>query len=168
MKRFAVLLFLAACASSPPPAPPAAPAPDPSEVKLDEGAPGHGAPGPWAVAGYRMSEYALQKLGLPRGSFDLQVTHHTPQQVKYSCIADGAQAYSGASAGKLNLTLVDAKAEEVITEYRNKKTGQKVLLKPAASFQTRYADTPRNKARELGREVLQLPADQVFEEVPST
>jgi formylmethanofuran dehydrogenase subunit E len=168
MMRFAVLLFLAACASSPPPAPPAAPAPDPIEVKLDEVAHVHGAPGPWAVAGYRMSEYALQKLGLPRGSFDLQVTHHTPQQVKYSCIADGAQAYSGASAGKLNLTLVDAKPEEVITEYRNKKTGQKVLLKPAASFQTRYADTPRNKARELGREVLQLPADQVFEEVPST
>ena len=172
MKRFALLLLLAACASpAPPPAQPtttAAPAPDPLDVKLDDVARVHGAPWPWAVAGYRMSEYALQKLGLPRGSFDLQITHHTPQQVKYSCIADGAQAYSGASAGKLNLTLVDAKPEEVITEYRNKKTGQKVLLKPAASFQTRYADTPRNKARELGREVLQLPADQVFEEVPST
>ena len=169
MKRIALLLLLAACASPPPPAPASPPAaPDPIEVKLDEVARVHGAPGPWAVAGYRMSEYALQKLGLSRGSFDLQVTHHTPQQVKYSCIADGAQAYSGASAGKLNLTLVDAKPEEVITEYKNKKTGQKVLLKPAASFQTRYADTPRNKARELGREVLQLPADQVFEEVPSS
>lgn len=96
------------------------------------------------------------------------MTHHTPQQVKYSCIADGAQAYSGASPGKLNLTLVEAKPEEVVTEYRNKKTGQKILLKPAASFQTRYADTPRNKAHDLGREVMLLPADQVFEEVPST
>lgn len=174
MKRFAVLLILAACsANAPPPTAPTTPAAqptttaaDPLDAKLDEVARIHGAPGPWAVAGYRMSEYALQKLSLPRGSFDLQVTHHTPQQVKYSCIADGAQAYSGASAGKLNLTLVEAKPEEVVTEYRNKKTGQKVLLKPAASFQAKYADTPRDKARELGREVLELPADQVFEEVP--
>ncbi|MFO0736825.1 MAG: formylmethanofuran dehydrogenase subunit E family protein [Labilithrix sp.] len=179
MKRAAYLLFIAlasgACASSPPPSAPAqatsasaSSPPDALEVKLAEVARVHGAPGPWAVAGYRMSEYALQKLGLPRGSFDLQVTHHTPQQVKYSCIADGAQAYSGASPGKLNLTLVEAKPEEVVTEYRNKKTGQKILLKPAASFQTRYADTPRNKAHDLGREVMLLPADQVFEEVPST
>lgn len=169
MKRFSLVLLLAACASPapPPPASPvttAAPVPDPLDVKLDEVARVHGAPGPWAVAGYRMSEYALSKLGLPRGSFDLQITHHTPHEVKYSCIADGAQAYSGASPGKLNLSLVDAKPQDVITEYRNKKTGQTVFLKPAASFQTRYADTPRDEARALGREVLQLPADQVFEE----
>jgi formylmethanofuran dehydrogenase subunit E len=173
MKRALLLLALAACASAPPAPPPppqstAAAAADPIDAKLDEVARIHGAPGPWAVAGYRMSEYAMQKLGLPRGSFDLQITHHTPAQVKYSCIADGAAAYSGASVGKLNFSLVDAKPEEVITEYRNKKTGQRVLLKPAASFQTRYADTPRDHARALGREVLQLPNDQVFEEVPSS
>lgn len=174
-RPFALLLvLLGACApqAAPPGGTPtstsSAPAADPLDAKLDEVARIHGAPGPWAVAGYRMSEYALGKLGLARGSFDLQITHHTPPQVKYSCIADGAAAYSGASVGKLNLTMVDAKPEEVVTEYRNKRTGQKVLLRPVLAFQTRYADTPRNKARELGREVLELPAEQVFEEVPAS
>lgn len=171
----ALSLALAACSANvnvqpPPPAPPTTTAAqtDPTEAKLDEVAKIHGAPGPWAVAGYRMSEYAMGKLGLQRGSFDLEITHHTPKQVKYSCIADGAQAYSGASAGKLNLSLVDATPETVETEYRNKKTGQKIVLKPAASFEKRYANTPREHARDLGREVLNLPANEVFEEVPAT
>lgn len=177
----ALALLLAGCASpAPPPAAPPPPAhghhhapvhttsSDPVEASLDEVARIHGAPGPWAVAGYRMSEYAMKKLALERGSFDLQITHHTPPKVKYSCIADGAAAYSGASLGKLNLALVDAPEDDVLTEYRNKKTGQKVVLRPAPAFRTRYADTPRDKARELGREVLGLPAEQVFEEVPAS
>ncbi len=139
---------------------------DPIEKKLDEVAAIHGAPGPWAVAGYRMSEHALAKLGLPRGSFDLQIVHWTPKEVRYSCIADGAAAHSGASLGKLNLSLVDSTADNVLTIYRDKKSGKSIALRPAASFRERYADTPREKARELGREVLLLPPEQVFEEIP--
>src|SRR5580704_15913505 len=68
----------------------------------------HGAAGPWAVAGYRMGRYALGKLGLPAQSFDLEVVHHTPEKVQYSCIADGAAAATGASPGKLNLKIAPA------------------------------------------------------------
>lgn len=139
--------------------------PDPVEHALDAVAEVHGAPGPWAVAGYRMSERALAVLALPRGSFDLQVVHWTPKQVKYSCIADGAAASSGASLGKLNLSLVETTPENVLTVYRNKKTGKSIAYRPTASFAKRYADTPRDQARALGREVMQLPEDQVFEEV---
>jgi len=149
----------------PPPTTTAAATVDPVEHALDEVAQIHGAPGPWAVAGYRMSEHALVVLGLPRGSFDLQIVHWTPKQVKYSCIADGAAASSGASLGKLNLSLVETTPENVLTVYRNKKTGKSIALRPSAAFATRYADTPRDKARELGREVMHLPEDQVFEEV---
>lgn len=147
-------------------APAGAPAGDPIEKKLDEVAAVHGAPGPWAVLGYRMSEHALAKLGLERGSFDLQIVHWTPKEVRYSCIADGAAAHSGASLGKLNLSLVETTADNVLTIYRDKKSGKSIALRPTASFRERYADTPREKARELGREVLELPAEQVFEEVP--
>lgn len=140
--------------------------PDPTERALDEVAAIHGAPGPWAVAGYRMSEHALAKLGLPRGSFDLQVVHWTPREVRYSCIADGAAAHSGASLGKLNLSLVETSADNVLTIYRDKKSGKAIALRPTASFRERYADTPREQARALGREVLGLPAEQVFEEIP--
>src|SRR5690606_35154129 len=63
-----------------------------AERALDEVAQIHGAPGPWAVAGYRMSMHALAKLGLPRGSFDLEIVHTSPREVQLSCIADGAAA----------------------------------------------------------------------------
>lgn len=139
---------------------------DDVERALDEVAAIHGAPGPWAVAGYRMSAHALKKLGLERGSLDLVVVHWTPKEVRYSCIADGAQAHSGASVGKLSLSVVDTTADNVLTVYRSKKTGSSVALRPTASFRERYADTPPEKARELGREVLALPEPEVFEEIP--
>src|SRR5579885_2476791 len=63
----------------------------------------HGNTGVFAVAGYRIGQEALRELGQQRGSFDLDVTHRTPMQVQYSCVADGLQAATGVSAGKLNL-----------------------------------------------------------------
>jgi formylmethanofuran dehydrogenase subunit E len=114
-----------------------------------------------------MGKYALAKLELGAGTFDLQIEHHTPKQVMYSCIADGAAAATGASVGKLNLALIDATPEAVATTYRRKSTGKAITLRPTAKFRARFADTPREHARDLGREVLRLPDGDVFEEVPS-
>lgn len=139
---------------------------DPTERALDEVARAHGAPGPWAVAGYRMGEHALAKLGLPRGSFDLEVEHTTPRQVQFSCIADGASASTGASLGKLNLRLREGSEADVVTVYRNKKTGAAIALRPSASFRARYLDAKFTDPRPLGREVMHLPDAEVFEEVP--
>jgi formylmethanofuran dehydrogenase subunit E len=135
------------------------------DAELDLVAAIHGAPGPWAVAGYRMGRHALGKLGLASGSFDLEVTHHTPREVMYSCIADGAAAATGASVGKLNLNLVDSSADHLQTTYRRKSTGQAITLRPTAKFRARFADVPREQARELGRAVLRLSEGDVFEEV---
>jgi formylmethanofuran dehydrogenase subunit E len=134
------------------------------DEELDRVATIHGAPGPWAVAGYRMGRHALAKLGLAPGSFDLEITHHTPRQVMYSCIADGAAAATGASVGKLNLSLVDSSVDDVETTYRRKSTGQAITLRPSAKFRARFADAPRERARELGHEVLRLADGDVFEE----
>jgi formylmethanofuran dehydrogenase subunit E len=87
--------------------------------------------------------------------------------VKFSCIADGAQASTGASAGKLNLALVDADEAHVATTYRRKSTGQSITLRPTASFAERFRDFPRDQARTLGKQVLELPAADVFEEIPT-
>jgi hypothetical protein len=54
--------LLVACGGQ---APPKA-APDPVERALDDVARAHGAPGPWAVLGYRMGEHA------PRSSDSVQ------------------------------------------------------------------------------------------------
>jgi formylmethanofuran dehydrogenase subunit E len=112
-----------------------------------------------------MGRHALAKLGLAPGSFDLEITHHTPKQVMYSCIADGAAAATGASVGKLNLALVESSVDGVATTYRRKSTGQAITLRPTASFRARFADAPRERARDFGRDVLRLPDTEVFEEV---
>jgi formylmethanofuran dehydrogenase subunit E len=115
-----------------------------------------------------MGEYALSKLGLPRQSFDLEVVHHSPQEVQFSCIADGAAAATGASAGKLNLRVVDATEADVATTYRNRSTGQAITLRPARSFAARFRDVPRDQLAEAGRTVLALPDADVFEELPAS
>jgi hypothetical protein len=127
----------------------------------------HGGAGPWVVAGYRMGEYALGRLGLERQSFDLEVVHHTPQEVQYSCIADGAAAATGASAGKLNLRLVEATEAAVATTYRRKSTGQSLTLRPSAAFVARFRDVPRDQLAAAGRVVLALPDADIFEELPA-
>lgn len=162
--------LLAACssgASAPPPASPSttnasahAPA---HEDSLERVAVIHGGAGPWVVAGYRMGAYALAQLGLKQGSFDLEVTHHSPKEVQYSCVADGAAAATGASLGKLNLSLAEAAAADVRTTYRRKSTGQSITLRPSRAFVERYKDVPRDQLGEAGREVMTLREDQVFE-----
>jgi formylmethanofuran dehydrogenase subunit E len=130
---------------------------------LDEVARVHGAPGPWAVLGYRMGRFALRKLALEPGSFDLEIEHRTPKKVQYSCIADGAQAATGASAGKLNLSLTDATEATVETLYRKRSTGQLVVLAPSESFRVKYTNAPRERARELGREVMLARDEELFD-----
>jgi formylmethanofuran dehydrogenase subunit E len=134
--------------------------------KLAEVARVHGGAGPWAVAGYRMGEHAVAALGLKRGSFDLEVVHHSPKEVQYACIADGAEAATGASLGKLNLSLSEAPASETRTVYRNKATGATITLRPSAGFAKRFRDVPREKLAEAGRDAMALPDAEVFEIVP--
>lgn len=148
------------------PHPGAAAAPsDPDAEALDAVARTHGGAGPWAVLGYRMGKHALEELGLPRGSFDLEVRHESPAEVQFSCVADGAQASTGASVGKLNLTHVVVPRAELKTVYRRKSTGQTVALRPSPAFVARFENVPRDKLAEAGREVLHLSDAELFETV---
>lgn len=149
-------------AHEPPPSPAA---PGGTDAQLAEVARVHGGAGPWAVAGYRMGRHALERLGLTPQSFDLEVIHHSPREVQYSCIADGAAAATGASLGKLNLSLVDADEASVATTYRRRSTGASITLRPTAAFRTRFKDVPREELPAAGRAVMELPEAEIFEEV---
>ena len=83
----------------------------------------HWAAGPGPSVGYRMGDRAMRELGLPRQSFNLLVVHHAPAEVQYSCVADGLQAATGASPGKLNLKLVEASVEQLTPRSRTEKPG---------------------------------------------
>lgn len=139
---------------------------DPTDDKLDAVAQIHGDAGAWAVAGYRMGEHALKALGLKRGTFGLTVEHQSPKEVRYSCIADGVQAATGASLGRLQLSWKEAKADALITVFTDKATGKSVKLKPTAAFMKKYMEVPREKAREAGREAMVAKDAEVFEVVP--
>ena len=141
---------------------PAVPAPDDAIARISAV---HGGSGPWVVAGYRMGEYALARLGLARQSFDLEVIHHSPRAVQFSCMADGAAAATGASLGKLNLSLVVSDEAHTETVYQKKSTGQSLALRPTAAFASRFRDLPREKLAEAGRAVLDLKDEAIFEEV---
>lgn len=141
-------------------------APGGSASALDEVARVHGGAGPWAVAGYRMGQFALLKLGLDRQSFDLDVTHKGPLDPQYACIADGASASTGASVGKVNLRLQEAAAADLATVYKRKSTGQTITLRPTEAFKQRFLNVPRPELRKAGEQVIALRDDEVFETVP--
>ena len=127
----------------------------------------HGGAGPWAVLGYRMGAFALKKLGLEPGSFDLEVRHESPAEVQFTCVADGTQASTGASLGRLTLTHVAVPRDRMRTSYRRKSTGETVALRPSPGFVARFENVPRERLGEAGREVLGLSDDELFEVVPA-
>jgi formylmethanofuran dehydrogenase subunit E len=139
---------------------------DDVDTKLDAVAMVHGDAGAWAVAGFRMGEHALKTLGLKRGSFSLAVEHQSPREVRYACIADGAQAATGASVGRLQLSFSEAKVDKIATVYTNKETGKSVKLRPTAAFMKKFMEVPREKARVAGREAMTMSDAEVFEVVP--
>jgi formylmethanofuran dehydrogenase subunit E len=138
---------------------------DEVDAKLDAVAAVHGEAGAWAVAGYRMSEFALHTLGLKRGDFALTVEHISPREVRFACVVDGIQAATGASLGRLQLTLTEAKVEQLATVFKNKTSGQSLTLRPTAAFIKRFMEVPREQARAAGKQAMTLPAAEVFETV---
>jgi len=122
----------------------------------------HGATGPFAIAGYRMGFAALRELKLRRGSFDLEVIHHAPREVQWSCIIDGLQAATGASLGKLNLTLAPSTANNVYSIVRNRKTGQAFRIELTPAFIKQHMNIPSEKLSTVGAQLADVPEDQIF------
>lgn len=120
----------------------------------------HGTAGPFAVAGYRMGEHALQRLGVERCAPELEVTHHSPPAVQWSCIIDGLQAATGASLGKLNLHRVDS--QDVYSIVTNRKTGQSLRFELAPTFIKANSNLPSTKMYEAGLRVSKMEPAEVF------
>ena len=123
----------------------------------------HGAAGPWAVAGYRIGERALKDLGLHRHSHDLEVVHHCPLEVQYSCMADGLSAATGASPGKLNLRIEDTPASELKTVVRDRERGRTLTFTLKPEFVRSVADLPIDRLEAEGRRVALLADEAIFD-----
>jgi formylmethanofuran dehydrogenase subunit E len=118
--------------------------------------------GPFAVAGYRIGERGLKELGLPRGSFALEVVHESPSEVQWNCVVDGVQAATGASLGKLNLQLVPVPLAQMVTVIRNRKTGQELEFRLRPEFAKSFLNLPEKDLEAAGAKVAALPDEQIF------
>jgi len=136
--------------------------PSSAKIILRQVADIHGEAGPFAVAGYRMGERALRELRLSSGSFSLEVLHKTPFKVQWSCVADGVQAATGVSVGKLNLWLEKAPVQDTRTIIINRKTGKELVFRLQPQFVKRFLNLPENELGAAGREVLSLSDSQIF------
>jgi formylmethanofuran dehydrogenase subunit E len=122
----------------------------------------HGNAGVFAVAGYRMGQRALLEFHEQRGSFDLDVTHRTPLEVQYSCIADGWQAATGVSAGKLNLHVIPVPAADLETIIKDRKSGQRLTFRLKPDFLKAYLNVPYDKQAAAARRVALMPEEQIY------
>lgn len=122
----------------------------------------HGVAGPWAVAGYRIGERARKELKLPRHSFKLLVVHRAPAEVQYSCVADGLQAATGASPGKLNLKLEEVPPDRLSTAVSDRETGRTLTFTLRPEFVRSVRDLPHDRLEGEGRRVAALPDDLIF------
>jgi len=137
--------------------------PDPKAAeRLARTAEVHGEAGPWAVVGYRIGERALKELGLPKHSFSVLVVHRGPAEVQYSCVADGVQAATGASAGKLNLKVEEAPAADLSTVVEDRQSGRRLSFTLRPAFVETIRDLPVDQLRAAGRRVAGLPDDTIF------
>jgi formylmethanofuran dehydrogenase subunit E len=122
----------------------------------------HGTAGVFAVAEYRIGARALTELQEKRGSFRLDVTHHTPFEVQWSCIADGIQAATGVSAGKLNLRLLETTPDKLETVIKDNRSGKILSFRLRPEFLSKYLDTPEARQAAAARDVLKLPDSAIF------
>lgn len=159
-----LLAALAAGCSAPEPAPPSPAEEAQAEVRFVHGSPGHGVPGPWALAGHRIGRHALRRLERQRGQvWGVRFVHRSPQEVRYTCMVDGLQAATGASLGKLNLALEPASAEELETVVRDEERGLTLRYRLTASFRERFFDTDYADFPAAARELEALSDEELFE-----
>jgi hypothetical protein len=144
-----VAVILAADGGTPAPAPRAVEA-----TRFIHGSPAHGVPGPWALSGFRIGADALRRLGLTREqAFELEVVHRAVPQVQYTCMADGLMAATGASPGKMNLSVEKVKEEsEIETVITHCRTGRQLVYRLKRAWRDTirgvpYADFPKAALR---------------------
>jgi formylmethanofuran dehydrogenase subunit E len=122
----------------------------------------HGAIDPWAVAGCRIGRRALQELGLPRHSGRLRVVWRCPAVSPYAAVADGLQAATGASPGKLTLKLEPAPLARMAAVVQDRKTGRTLTFTLLPAFVQALIAAGKDKREAQGRRAAALAEGEIF------
>lgn len=127
----------------------------------------HGRIDPWAVAGFLMGERALIELGLPYGSDDFLAVQHSPQALPYTAMVDGLQAATGATVGKLNLKLKEARAEDLRCEFFHLSTGEGLTYRLNGDIVAKLMAAEGHDAESLAVRMMTMSGDELFDAPPS-
>ena len=90
------------------------------------------------------------------------MTHESPANVQWSCIADGLQAATGVSVWKLNLHYNVVPKSQMRSIVRERKIGRQVILKLKPDFLIHFLNLPEERLPEAGKDVMALNDDEVF------
>ena len=124
----------------------------------------HGGLDPLSVAGHRMGRRALELLGLPRGSRELVAIVRTPMDARYAAVADGIEAATGATMGRLSLLLEEARSlEEAASVFSNRSGGESLTLRLRPEFLERAASASGPDAEALALKVATMEDSEIFE-----
>ncbi|HMB03410.1 MAG TPA: FmdE family protein [Isosphaeraceae bacterium] len=80
-----------------------------------------------------------------------------------SCLADGLQAATGASPGKLNLRVEEGPVDRLSTIVEDRKTGRRLTFTLRPEFVRSIGDVPRERLEEEGRRVATLADGDLFQ-----
>ena len=93
---------------------------------------------------------------------DIDVVHHCPLQVQFSCMADGLSAATGASPGKLNLRIEESSASGLKTSVKDRERGRTLIFTLKPEFVQSILDLPGDRLNAEGRRVAALPDEAIF------
>ncbi|MCG8408742.1 MAG: DUF4198 domain-containing protein [Phycisphaerales bacterium] len=125
----------------------------------------HGELTPWVVAGYRMGKRALRELSLPGGSRALLVVHKTPLELPYSSMADGIQAATAVTVGKLSLRLESVPSDDraaLRSEFTNKTSGQTISFQLREDLLKSMLEAAPEAAEAVAMKMMTLEDDDIF------
>ncbi|MCJ2543028.1 hypothetical protein JX360_08935 [Synechococcus bigranulatus str. 'Rupite'] len=95
--------------------------------------------------------------------FAVEVIHESPREIQFTSIVDGLHAGTGASLGKMNLSLVEVgSVEEMRSLVIHKESGRQVEFRVLPEFLATYRDLPREELAAAGQRVLQMPDEEIF------
>jgi FmdE protein associated with molybdenum formylmethanofuran dehydrogenase len=77
-------------------------------------------------------------------------------------MADGLQAATGASPGKLNLRVEEGPVDRLSTIVEDRKTGRRLTFTLRPEFVRSIRDVPRERLEEEGWRVATLADDDIF------
>jgi uncharacterized GH25 family protein len=123
----------------------------------------HGELTPWAVIGYRMGRGALEALSLPRGDDRLLAVYHGPAALPHVSAADGIQAATGATIGRLTLRLQHADFDALRCEFTELQRGLTIVCRPNEGFLERLGVAPGKLDEQAAMKMLTLPDEELFE-----